>query len=225
MEPIYQIQLLPGVREIAPGILPDSRLLVRWDIDIPSLGRVAKGAIRAVERMPGVGDIPIANWRLIPAYTLDPKGEIIVFTRPAYSTLILESGDYTISRLSFFLAGGSNLSLPTTNTYMGINISSSPAPTANNENIVEVNAATVVATVPANPNRLGGYIVNDANRSMWVKWGNSAGSPALAASLPFSEVPPGNNIEIDLNFTGSIGLIWSNGVNTSKKAYVHELIP
>jgi hypothetical protein len=97
-------------------------------------------------------------------------------------------------------------------------------PSASNENIIPVAATTTVSTVPANPNRLGGYIENKANRSMWVKWGASTAANPLTAALPYTEVPANGQVAIEPGFVGEISLIWAAGANASSKAYVHEMI-
>jgi hypothetical protein len=110
---------------------------------------------------------------------------------------------------------------------MSVHYSPIPNVTGNNSNIVTVPANASPVLVPANPNRLGGYIENKANKSMWVKFGDPNTPPLLAATRPLTEVPGGANVDIPDDFTGVIGLIWSNGFanGVNAIAIVTEILP
>jgi hypothetical protein len=82
--------------------------------------------------------------------------------------------------------------------------------------VVATVASSTIAT--ANANRAGGgFIVNNSNRNMWVRFANSAATAAKPSTL----VPAGGgNIDIPEDYTGVITAIWAAGATGD--CTVHE---
>jgi hypothetical protein len=224
MLPLYQIQVLPGVQDIPAGVIPPGKLVAQWAIDLPLGGQTPQGKISLVEEFGSVGFIPLGEWLLIPSLPFDRQPPLVLFDLTPGAKLIIDTAGYSVSRFSLYGYGVPEPYQLINSNNMSVSYPPVAVPNANNENIVEVPATTTVSTVPANPNRLGGYVENKGNRSMWVKWGASTTANPLTAALPYTEVPPNGQVAIESGFVGEISLIWSNGVNTSLKAYVHEMI-
>lgn len=224
ISPLYQVQLLPGIREISVGVIPPGRLVAHWSIDIPSPVEQPQGKVSVVQEFGSIGRIDLGEWALTPAVSLDRSPPLVPFLLPYGSKLIIETAGYSISRLTLYGYGVPDPYQLIDPSNMAVNYAPYIPPLATSETIATIPASTSAVAVAANPDRLGGYIVNKANRSMWIKWGVLSSSSPFTAALPFTEVPKDGNISIDPGYTGAIGLIWSSGVNTTQNAYVHELI-
>jgi hypothetical protein len=222
--PLYQIQVLPGVKELPPGVVPPGRFVAHWTIDLPSGDRTPQGKIASVEQFGTIGRIERGEWLLVPSPPLDRTPPLVLFDLAPGAGLIIDTAGYSVSRLSLYRYGVPEPYQLTNSSNMTVSYPPAALPNASNENIIEVLATTTVAAVPANPNRLGGYIENRANKSMWVKWGASTTASPLTAALPYTEVPSKGQVAIESGFIGEISLIWSAGVTASLKAYVHEMV-
>jgi hypothetical protein len=108
---------------------------------------------------------------------------------------------------------------------MGVNFSPIAQSTSKNSQNVLVAGTTTATYIPVNEARLGGYITNNGNRTMFVKFGDAASGNALTAAAPFTAVPAGANIDVPEFYVGAIGLIWATGVSTTSNAVFTEFLP
>lgn len=94
--------------------------------------------------------------------------------------------------------------------FMSINFPGTPPPISNTGTPfargVAITSAVIVA---ANPLRLlGGIIINNSNRNLWVRFDTT---PAVT-SAPCAAIPPGGNMEIPDGYVGQITGISEAGV-------------
>jgi hypothetical protein len=221
---LYQRQIVPGILELPDGVIPPGGLALLWTIDIPNRGITPQGKISSVEELVNIGRIYRGDWLLEPSFPLDRYPRLIPIDLAADSKLIIDTVGYSVSRLSLYRYGVPDPYQLVDSQNMAVSYNPNAVNKSIGEEITTVAASESVVTVPANPNRVGGYIQNLANRSMWVKWGVSSTASPLTAALPYTEVPKGSDIAIDPNYVGVISLIWSANVRTSTNAYVHELV-
>lgn len=98
------------------------------------------------------------------------------------------------------------LSITETELIMGINYASSAPVTASSATTSSVTAiATSGIIMPANPARLlGGTIVNNSNKNLWIRFDTTAATTAF----PCVAVPPGGNVDIEDGYVGQVTGIW-----------------
>jgi hypothetical protein len=225
--PLYQVQTTPGDLIIPGAALPPGQLVVKWLIDIPSPNRAVTPSALLVEKQDValLGAIRLNEWPIAPSYQLQKDSPLTLIQLTRGTDLLLQSVGYSVGRISIYpyvvpvpLNRGLNQS-------MGVNYPPYIPPVPSSEVATQLTAsATAAASVAANPNRLGGYIENTSNRTMWVKWGVSSTAPVLAASIPFTSVPSGGNIDITDGYAGVISLLWSSGSTVTGLAIVHEMV-
>jgi hypothetical protein len=89
---------------------------------------------------------------------------------------------------------------------------------ADSETIVPATPGNIQG-LPPNLNRApDGYVVNNSNKAMWVRWKD--GTPATTAKPSTKILPNGGNWDIPGGYTGAIQCIWENGATGD--AVIHE---
>jgi hypothetical protein len=102
---------------------------------------------------------------------------------------------------------------------MSISYPASTTPVAGNDVPVTTVATTTSTTIlVSNPNRAtGGYIVNNANKNLWVSF---SGAAAVAGN-PATKIPAnGGSMDILGGYVGAVTGIWEAGANGN--CVVHE---
>jgi hypothetical protein len=225
MEPIYQIRLSPGEKVIPGEKLPLEQLVVKWSIEQPDPKQRPSGLILARQSLGVVGVLNLDQWQLQPSISMDKEQPVILVQCPFGCELLIETVGYNNSLLSFYLYQPIQPIKARSFTNMGINYPPAVPVSSSSENIIPVIASNAVVEVPANPNRLGGYIENKTTRPMFVKWGANAVGLPVSTGDPFTLIPAGGNVEIETAFTGAISMIWSGTLTAGARAFIHEMIP
>jgi hypothetical protein len=110
---------------------------------------------------------------------------------------------------------------------MAIGYPPQAVPQGNSDSTSFLSASTSQQVFPANPNRVSGYILNNANRVATVLFGTGAITAGAAIGTPVPAASGGQPGSIDLpdDYDGAIQIIWANGVNTAGNAAFHEIVP
>jgi hypothetical protein len=193
-----------------PQIWESSRILIRIVSSIPAVWR--KAGYLKIEAIID-GEFFVSEYRPI-----EFGNNLIKIELPAYRlsfepvnnlTQIYPNTSISIYQLSPTEVKNLQMS--------GSYIAANPAIGPDSEAVVTAAVANTVLAA-ANANRtMEGFIVNNSNKNLWVRFGTAA---AVAAAPCVKVLPNGGNYDIPGGYTGIINGIWEAGATGS--CVVHE---